>query len=319
MAGFSTVNATHDIGNTVPPEMGTQHLRSTVDAVFGTPVKNPNYSLDGYSEQSKYTISLPEIFFGQNATNLGTRLVLQRLFDENFYTQVLAPITPIGWNDPLDIVWSQIDFDPQFPQITPEEGRTRIGGWKATSGGDSIQRWGMGFEMHHEALMTSMGQMLARGLMDQLQAGIQTHLNVGVLSEVIHSPDYIYEKERGTLTKNWKSAKVEQFFRRNKFHWGILQREELAEQFLENFIREEQRTFGGKTDSVLLHWKLRMYLKLVNPKFTEYYRIGSSALDRIEQGIDAPGTFGTHRAYIVRTFDIDKENGPLDLLKQTVV
>jgi len=114
------------------------------------PWKGPDYALEGFNEQSKFVQSLPELLFGQNKTNLGTRIIQQRLLDGNFYTQVLAPIQTIGWGDSLEIQWDQITFHPHMPQVTPEEGRTRIGSWEYTSGHDIVNRYGLGAEFHHE-------------------------------------------------------------------------------------------------------------------------------------------------------------------------
>ncbi len=100
---------------------------------------------------------------------------------------------------------------------------------------------------------------------------------------------------------------------------GILQREEHAVQYISNWVQEEQKAYGGQSNSVALHWKLAMYLTIVNPKFTEYWRIGDSALETLEQGIDGFGQFGKHKVYIVRSFDVDRDHGPIDLLKRRVV
>ena len=56
-----------------------------------------------------------------------------------------------------------------------------------------------------------------------------------------------------------------------------------------------------------------------NPKFTEFSRIGPSALSTIEAGPDGFKTFGNHRVYITNNLETDASTGPLDLLKRRVV
>jgi hypothetical protein len=41
-----------------------------------------------------------------------------------------------------------------------------------------------------------------------------------------------------------------------------MQREEHAVQLVENWVREEQFTYGGRSNTVLIHWKLAMYADL---------------------------------------------------------
>jgi hypothetical protein len=198
----------------------------------------PGWRLEGFDEETKYVQSLPELLFGANKTNLGTRIVRQRLLDGNFYTQVLAPIQAIQWGESLEIQWDSIVFKPHLPQITPEEGRTRIGSWEYSAQHDIVNRYGLGAEFHHEYalpfsfhansnrfpyrfLLDPRGQVIARGVMDQINDGIETHLKMGVMHAIIHAKDYALSRERERLQQTWKSRNIDAFFARTKKYWGM--------------------------------------------------------------------------------------------------
>ena len=150
-ANASTSSYSLDVANSMPPTMGVTELPSFVTEVFGQPVKNDGkLVIDGYSEQTKYVESLPELLFGQNATKLGTRIVQQNIFQGDFWTQEIAPIVTFGFNDSLVVQMDMFTFHPHLPQVVPPEGRTRVGSWEYTSTTDVVNRKGSGAEFHHE-------------------------------------------------------------------------------------------------------------------------------------------------------------------------
>ncbi len=185
------------------------------------PVQNPHYALEGFNDQSKFVQSLPELLFGANKTNLGTKIVQQQLLADEFYVGVFAPVMPIQWGESLEIQWDVISFDPHLPQLMPEEGRSRIGSWSYTSRGDIVNRFGLGAEFHHEFLFTPQGQVIAKGVMDQINNGISTHLKMGVMHAIIHASDYALNREKDRWNNTWKSRNVDAFFERTQRYWGM--------------------------------------------------------------------------------------------------
>lgn len=123
MAAASTISGPQTVALSNPPALGTNDLRGFVDEIFGVPYQQPAYSLEGFSEQTKFVQSLPELLFGVNKTNLGTRVITQQLLADNFYVQVLAPIVPLQWGESLETQWDEMIFDPHLPQVVPEEGK----------------------------------------------------------------------------------------------------------------------------------------------------------------------------------------------------
>lgn len=69
-------------------------------------------------------MSVNQLMFGENKTNLGELVVLQQLLRDNFYTTVFAPIEVMPNGVSLDVKLDQITFKPILPQLTPEEGMT---------------------------------------------------------------------------------------------------------------------------------------------------------------------------------------------------
>ncbi len=141
MANQSTVSIQHTTALANPPPLGTTELRAFADEVFGVPYANPNYALDGYfNEQTKYVMSMPELLFGENRTNLGTQIISRQLMADEWLLTDFAPIVPVQWGESLEIQWDIIEFDPILPQALPEESRTRIGSWGYNSQRDILNR-----------------------------------------------------------------------------------------------------------------------------------------------------------------------------------
>lgn len=88
--------------------------------------------------------------------------------------------------------------------------------------------------------------------MDQINIGIETHLKLGVMQAIVHSPDAAYQKEKDALQANWGSRNIEMFFERTKRFWGCLQRDEHAVQNIQYFVEEDIFKFQGSVDSVLI-------------------------------------------------------------------
>jgi hypothetical protein len=317
----STATYSQEIAGGNPPSLGVTPLPAFITEIFGRPTRNEGkLIIDGYSDQTKYVASLPELVFGQNATNLGTRLVHQNIMAGDFWVKELAPIRELGWNDPLTLQMDMITFHPHLPQVVPQEGRTRIGSWEYTSTTDIVNRKGLGAEFHHEMLFNEKGQFIIRGMMTQIDLGIRTHLNMGVLHAIVHSTDHILERERETNQKTFGSVRLDKFFERTKKFWGVLQRLPDAVYMIESWVDNDQKTNQAPlTDVVLVPFKIPFYITQVNPKYTTFSEIGESARATIEAGPDAFQRWGRHEVKLVSTFDVDRKTGPIDLLLREVV
>jgi hypothetical protein len=142
--------ANHALARTNPPTLGLNEKAAFVQELFGAPYSDPDWGRQPFENENKWVMSMPELFAGKNRTNLGQRIIYQRLIDGNFWTQVLAPILPLQWGEHYEMQWSTLEFKSHLPQIVPEEGRTRIGEWTMNSETRTINRYGLGAEFHHE-------------------------------------------------------------------------------------------------------------------------------------------------------------------------
>ena len=61
---------------------------------------------------------------------------------------------------------------------------------------------------------------IARGVMDQINNGITTHLKAGVMHAMIHARDVAKERAREAWQRPWKSRQIDSFFERTARDWG---------------------------------------------------------------------------------------------------
>src|SRR5690606_34808099 len=138
----------------------------------------------------------------------------RQLLAGTFWLQRIAPIVRLSWAQNYTYQWDTIEFDPNLPVVTPEEGtisilslftffhyryyffpcslltcsgRTRIGTWKYDAQHATVNRYGVGARFSHAFLLTPKGMMLARGVLDQLNISIEEHLKLGVMKAIMHA------------------------------------------------------------------------------------------------------------------------------------
>ena len=310
------------VQHTMPPELGGTPLRPLVDELMGVPYSNPHYSIEGGDEQTHFVESTAQLLFGRNKTNLGELIVVQQLLRDNFYTSTLAPIQVMGPNETLTVQMDQITFHPILPQITPEEGRSRIASWEYNSETQTLNRQALSAEFGHEFLYDPKGQMIARKVMDQLNNGIEEGQKFGVMWAYAHVPDQAIARDlekSSKLLAQWGSRAIDSFFARTKRYFGIFQAEEKAHIIIENLLKEEMGEYGGEADSYLVPFALIHYVTVINPLFTEFMRGGERAVQTLERGTAAFGKWGTSNVYICRAYDTDRARGPVDLLRRRFV
>ncbi len=150
----------------------------------------------------------------------------------------------------------------------PEEGRTRIGGWRYDSQQATVQRWGLGARFGHDFLLTPKGMMLARGVLDQLNVSIEEHLKLGVMHgtpnlcriqcvthscpAIQHARDFAYAR-MAELNEAPSADTQLHNLEFNRDFFGILQFRENAIPLLLNYVKETMRAYGGEYDVALMH------------------------------------------------------------------
>lgn len=168
-------------------------------------------------------------------------------------------------------------------------------------------------------LFTPKGMMLARGTMAQINLGISEYLKLGVLRCIQTANDVYLERQRKKFVDEAQSRYPQDWFERYLKFFGRFQFDENAQVNIPTLVDEDMREYGGKSNTVLMPWKIPHFQKHVNPRFTEFSRIGDSARATLESSIDSYGSLGNNKVYIVRAFDTDRNRGPIDLLKNDIL
>lgn len=267
---------------------------------------------------------MPQCFLGTNRTTLPTQIVFRQLLAGTFWLQRIAPIVRLSWAQNYTYQWDTIEFDPNLPVVTPEEGRTRIGTWKYDAQHATVNRYGVGARFSHDFLLTPKGMMLARGVLDQLNISIEEHLKLGVMKAIMHAR--VTAKARAAELN--QSVTAEGQFRSlqlNRDLFGIMQfrKRDDAVPLLLNRVRETMRAYGGEFDVCLMHWSLAVYTTILNDRRTEYFRAGATANSTLNQIVSSPTRLGegpgSVEAYLVQEFHQGRGKPQLDLLKRTLV
>jgi hypothetical protein len=71
--------------------------------------------------------------------------------------------------------------------------------------------------------------------------------------------------------------------------------------------------------SYLVPFALAHYVTVINPFYTTFITGGEAAVRRLERGVDAFGTWGQSKVYIVRAYDTSRVTGPIDLLRRRFI
>ncbi len=302
-------------------EIGYQSLKTTADEIFGAPLTlDGAYPFPQYFQNDKthFTHSVPQLYLGENRTTLPTQIVFQQILAGNFYVQRIAPIVPITWANNYTVQWDSLTFKPNLPQVLPEEGRTRIGGWNYDVQQATVQRYGLGARFSHDFLLTPKGMVLARGVMDQINISIEEHLKIGVIHAIQRCRDAALARlaeSNNAPTSNQQAHNLE----RNKFFFGLLQFHDNGVTLLINFVRDTMNKYGGVFDVILMHWLVAMYTTNLIEKTTTYNLIGDSAKANFEAIISSPHRFGGIEAFLVQEFAQGRGQPPLELLRRRIV
>lgn len=305
------------------PEFGVQGLKTTADQIVGVPlVADPQRQLPNYfGEGPHYAHSAAQLFIGTNRTTLPTQIVLQVILTGSWYTQVVAPITPLAWNVSGVIQFDTLQFGPQLPQIVPEEGKTRIGSWEYDTKTFTVQRWGLGARFTHDFLLTPNGLARARGIMDQMQVSIDDHLKIGVIHALLHCSDSANARIAESQTQpslNQQSINMQQTID----YFGILQFRDDGVNRLLTHARTTMSSLGGSYDTAIVHHLQQVYCINLNPKMTTYSEVGPVAYDNFTAIVGEGRRFGDSngpRTFLVEEFYHGKGKAPLDFLRRKIV
>jgi len=168
-------------------------------------------------------------------------------------------------------------------------------------------------------MFNAKGQFIIRGQMAQLERGFRTHLNMGVLHEIVHAPDNILMEEKKKLVSSFSSVRLDKMFDRTDEWWACLQRLPNPIEQTEAWVNRDQERYGGESDMVLLPWRIPFYLTTVQPRWTTYSEVGPDGPANVKAGPDSMTTWGRHRVRMVKAFDVDRAVGALDFLLREVV
>ena len=330
MASAASASTAHLASLALAPgvnEAGYSSARSSLEEIMGVPIypdTQTPFPQFYNNDKSHYQHSVPQCFLGTNRTTLPTQIVFRQLLAGTFWLQRLAPIVRLSWAQNYVYQWDTIEFDPNLPNVTPEEGRTRIGTWKYDSQHATVNRYGVGARFSHEFLLTPKGMMLARGVLDQLNLSIEEHLKLGVMKAIMHAK--VTAKARAAELNQVVNAEGQlRNLHLNRDLFGIMQfrKREDAIPLLLNRVRETMRGYGGEFDTCLMHWSMAVYATILNDRRTEYYRIGDSARSTLDQIVSSPTRLGegpgSVEAFLVQEFNQGRGKRQLDLLKRTMV
>lgn len=305
------------------PEFGVQSLKTMADQIVGVPlVGDPSRPFPNYfGEGSHYAHSAAQCFIGTNRTTLPTQIILQQILAGNWYTQIVAPLSPLPWSSSGVIQFDTLQFGPQLPQVVPEEGKTRIGKWEYDSKYFTVQRYGLGARFTHDFLLTPNGLARARGIMDQMQVSIEDHLKIGVLHALLHCRDSANARIAESQTQPSLSQQ-EMNMQHTIDFFGILQFRDDGVTRLLTEARKTMRSIQGDYDTAIVHYLQQVYCTNLNQKLTTYSEVGPVAYDNFTTIVGENRRFGDSngpRTFLVEEFAHGKGKAPLDFLKRKIV
>lgn len=159
----------------------------------------------------------------------------------------------------------------------------------------------MGARFTYGFLTTTRGKMLASGVFDQLNNGALEGLKFGVIHALLRVGDVASAELSGPNTP-LKGDRLEKAHERDKFFFGMFQRDPKCMEKADARITEEMDLYNGVADTYLAHWRMAYFTNIVDDRKTSYAIYGDKGPQRLAEGVSNFTQWGANRVYMVRAY-----------------
>lgn len=270
----------------------------------------PNFPLNPnpYDKYSVETYDLPEAYKGRN-------LFLRERIDElirkgnDWYTTHALP-----WKSTNDIhvQWNEWHFTSTLAGRVPHEGISRLVSSSKRTFRDHVVRRGLALILEHGFMNTPEGEeQYIRSLLGIRQC-VQETCNYDVIYAYLTCKNYEREWEAKFGIRNPEIIRTA--LDREVSRFAAVQKSEDGLDILHEELKSQLLQRGVSPDTWIFPPRMMMYITMVPPKSTEYYRGGEKAVERFERGPGARASFRGCDVYETRPFEVHENEPPVDLL-----
>lgn len=158
----------------------------------------------------------------------------------------------------------------------------------------------MGARFTYGFLLDPRGRQLAEGVFDQLNNGALEGLKFGCMHALLRVGDVALNFLKSPDSAVLKGDRLEEAHKRERFFFGIFQRDPKCMEKLDAVVVEEQSKYGGQGDTFLAHWKMSYFTQIVDDRRTDFLKNGERGPTRLAEGISNFSRWGNNRVYLVR-------------------